>query len=194
MYTPNPIAAGFPTDGEPVLMDVSMSTTTNGMTERLYKAGQRLAGKWVTDNLGQVSDDPATLFTEPPGAILPLGGPDLGHKGFALGLLVEALTSGLGGFGRSDQPKRWGASVFLQIMDPEAFGGRERFEQEGGWLVRACRAAQAIPGGTGVRLPGQAGLARRRDYLKNGMHLAPTIMPALMPWADLWGLAGPQPI
>ena len=26
---PNPIAADFPTDGDPVLIDISMSTTTN---------------------------------------------------------------------------------------------------------------------------------------------------------------------
>ncbi len=29
VFTPNPIAAGFPTDGEPVLIDISTSTTTN---------------------------------------------------------------------------------------------------------------------------------------------------------------------
>jgi L-lactate dehydrogenase len=148
----------------------------------------------VTDNQGRATDDPAVLFAEPPGAILPLGELDLGHKGFALGLLVEALTASLGGFGRSDQPGRWGASVFLQMMDPEAFGGRESFKREAGWLAQACRAAQALPGASGVRLPGQAGLAKRRDYLKNGVELAPTIMPALKPWVDKWGVATPQPI
>src|SRR6478609_2639323 len=42
VYTPNPIAAGIPTTGVPVLMDISTSATTNGLTGRLHKEGGRL--------------------------------------------------------------------------------------------------------------------------------------------------------
>ena len=192
LFTPNPIAAGFPTDGEPILIDISTSTTTNGLTQRLFDARQRLPHKWLIDNKGRTSNDPAVLFSDPPGAILPLGGMDSGHKGFALGLLVEALTSGLGGFGRKDGPERWGASVFMQIIDPKAFGGRENFIQETGWLAGACRNAAEVPGGSKVRLPGQRGLELRRDYLANGVELAPTIMPLLEPWSVNLGVALPR--
>jgi LDH2 family malate/lactate/ureidoglycolate dehydrogenase len=191
LYTPDPIAAGFPTDGEPVLIDISTSTTTNGMTQRLYDARRRLSHDWLIDNRGCSSNDPAVLFTDPPGAILPLGGLDSGHKGFALGLLVEALTASLGGFGRADGPKRWGASVFMQIIDPGAFGGLQNFKRESGWLAAACRNAQGVPEGSGVRLPGQQGLARRREHLANGVELAATIMPLLEPWAERLGVALP---
>ena len=192
LFTPNPIAAGFPTDGEPILIDISTSTTTNGLTQRLYDARQRLPHEWLIDNRGHPSNDPAVLFSEPPGAILPLGGMESGHKGFALGLLVEALTAGLGGFGRKDGPQRWGASVFMQIIDPAAFGGLENFKQETGWLAAACRNAAGIPDGSGVRLPGQRGLALRREYLTNGVELAPTIMPLLAPWAAKLGVDLPD--
>jgi L-lactate dehydrogenase len=192
LFTPNPIAAGFPTDGEPVLIDISTSTTTNGLTQRLYDAGRRLPHEWLIDNQGRTSNDPAVLFSEPPGAILPLGGMESGHKGFALGLLVEALTAGLGGFGRKDEPQRWGASVFMQIMDPKAFGGLENFKQESGWLAAACRKAAGLPDGSRVRLPGQRGLELRREYLANGVQLAPTIMPLLEPWAEKLGVPLPD--
>ena len=192
VYTPNPIAAGFPTDGEPVLIDISTSTTTNGLTQRLYDAHQHLPHEWLTDNQGRTSNDPAVLFKEPPGAILPLGGMESGHKGFALGILVEALTAALGGFGRSDRPERWGASVFMQVIDPEAFGGLENFKRETGWLAAACRNATGLPGGPGVRLPGQRGLELRREYLANGVELAPTIMPLLEPWAAKLDVALPD--
>ena len=194
LYTPNPIAAGFPTDGEPILIDISTSTTTNGMTQRLYDAGQRLSHEWLIDYQGRSSSDPAVLFTDPPGAILPLGGLESGHKGFALGLLVEALTASLGGFGRADGPKRWGASVFLQIIDPAAFGGLANFKRESGWLAAACRNAAGLPGGSGVRLPGQRGLALRREYLDSGVALAATIMPLLEPWAVKLGVALPSAV
>jgi len=182
--TPNPIAAGFPTGGDPVLIDVSMSTTTNAMTRRAFEAGQRLPGPWLVDADGRPTDDPAVLFGERPGAVLPLGGPDLGHKGFALALLVEALTSGLAGHGRADEPKRWGASVFLQLLDPERFGGRAAFLRETSRLVELCRTTPVAPGAPPVRLPGSAALARRAHQLREGVDLHPTVLPKLAPWAD----------
>jgi len=192
VYTPNPIAAGFPTDGDPVLIDISTSTTTNGLTQRLYDAGRHLPHEWLIDNQGRTSKDPAVLFTEPPGAILPLGGMESGHKGFALGLLVEALTASLGGYGRADRPDRWGASVFMQVIDPQAFGGLENFKRETGWLAETCRNAAGLPDGSKVRLPGQRGLDLRREYQANGVELTPTIMPLLEPWAAKLGVALPD--
>jgi hypothetical protein len=54
------------------------------------------------DGHGQASTDPAVLFQEPKGTILPLGGMDSGHKGYGLSLMVEAFTGGLAGHGRAD--------------------------------------------------------------------------------------------
>ena len=95
VYTPNPIAAGIPTQSEPIILDISMSTTANGTVSRFHNQGRRLPGPWMLDNQGNVSDNPGVSFSKPPGSILPLGGLDLGYKGFALGLLVEALTAAL---------------------------------------------------------------------------------------------------
>jgi L-lactate dehydrogenase len=195
-FTPNPIAAGFPTDGLPVLIDISASTTTNGLVSRLNRAGkgERLPGPWLVDNRGAPSDDPAVFLTDPPGAILPLGGIDLGHKGFGLALLVEALTSALAGHGRADGETGWGASVFLQVIDPDAFGGRARFARETGWLADACRTAPVKPGNPPVRLPGERGLKLRARQLAEGVRLHPETMPALLPWAEKLGVAAPRPL
>jgi L-lactate dehydrogenase len=194
-YTPNPIAAGFPTDGDPVLMDISASTTTNGYVARLNRQGEgaRLPGPWLVDNQGNATDDPSVVNADPPGAVLPLGGMDLGHKGFALGLLVEALTAALGGYGRADYDDRWGAAVFLQVIDPDAFGGRDRFVRETGWLAHACRTAPVKPGNPPVRMPGERGLALRADQLRDGVALHPEIMPALASWAQKLGIPTPAP-
>lgn len=188
VVTPNPIAAGFPTTGEPVLLDVSTSTTTNGLTGRLRAEGRRLDHPWVLDAEGRTTDDPAALFADPPGTILPLGGLDSGHKGYALGLLVEALTSALGGFGRADPPEGWGASVYLQLLDPAAFGGLDAFARETGWVADAARASPPVPGGGPVRLPGERGLALRARQMAEGVRLHPSILPALRPWAERLGV------
>lgn len=183
-YSPNPIAVGIPTRGEPILIDISMSATSNGLCQRLAAAGERLPGRWLINREGQPTDDPGVLFDANGGTILPLGGVDLGYKGFALGLIVEALTNALGGHGRATGETRWGASVFLQLIHPAAFGGMESFLRETSFLSEACAQTPARSGQPPVRLPGHAALARRAKQLSHGVELHPTILPALEPWAD----------
>jgi LDH2 family malate/lactate/ureidoglycolate dehydrogenase len=116
---------------------------------------------------------------------------DLGHKGFGLGLLVEALTSALAGYGRADGERRWGASVFVQLIDPAAFGGREAFVRETGWLADACRNAPVKPGAPRVRMPGERALKLREQQLADGVALHADIMPGLEPWAKQLRVAMP---
>lgn len=192
-YSPDPIAAAWPTAGEPVVLDVSMSILSNGMTNRLHRAGRKLPGKFAIDAEGNLTDDPAKVVGQPPGALLPVGGDDHGHKGYALGLLVEALTGGLAGHGRADTPEGWSANVFLQVLDPALFGGRDAFVRQADHLARACRASSPRPGYGAVRLPGEAGLHRRARQLSAGVELAPGIYEGLLPWADKLAVPPPAP-
>jgi LDH2 family malate/lactate/ureidoglycolate dehydrogenase len=194
VLTPDPIAAGIPTDGDPILIDLSASITTNGMSDRLRREGKRFPGPWALDAAGHPTDDPAVLFADPPCTLLPAGGTDHGHKGYGVALLVEALTQGLGGFGRADAPTGWGASVFVQVLDPAAFGGAAEFRRQTGWTAATCRAVPPAPGIDAVRLPGQRGLERRRQALADGMTLYPGIMAALAPHAEKLGVIPPAPL
>src|SRR5437763_1730089 len=189
VFTPNPLAAGIPTSHNPILIDISASLTTNGLTARLHKAGQKLPHAWVQDAAGNATDDPSVLFTEPPGTLLPLGGLDAGHKGYALALLIEAMTAGLAGMGRADPAEGWGATVFVQALDSQAFGGAAAFGRQMDWLVDACHDAKPRPGVDRVRLPGEHGMARFREQRANGVRLHPTIMPALEPWCEKLGVS-----
>jgi LDH2 family malate/lactate/ureidoglycolate dehydrogenase len=192
-FTPNPMAFGWPTDRDPVLVDISASTTTNGLTARLNREGKgrKLPAAWLVDNAGNASDDPKVLTTSPPGAILPLGGMESGHKGFGLALFVEAMTAALGGFGRADKPGQWGGAIFLQIIDPGGFAGLPGFQREAGWIAEACRTAPVKPGNPAVRLPGERGLKMRTQQLKAGVTLHPEIMPSLKAWALKLGIELP---
>lgn len=193
-YSPNPVAAGIPTEGDPILVDISASTTAFGVVMRARNEGRRLAGPWLKDNAGRPTDDPAARFTDPPGALLPLGGMDLGYKGFGLGILIEALTSALGGHGRADHPDKWGTSVFLQLFDPDRFAGADAFRREMSFLAESCRTAPVAEGDAPVRMPGDAALARRADQLANGVRLYPGIIEALRERAAEVGVEPPQPI
>jgi LDH2 family malate/lactate/ureidoglycolate dehydrogenase len=193
-FTPNPMAAGWPTASRPVLMDISSSITTNGLTARMHQEGRRMPGAWLKSAEGEATDDPGVMFSQPAGSLLPLGGLDAGHKGYALALLIEALTSGLGGYGRANGPKGWGASLFVQVLDPAAFSGEDAFVRETGWLADACRATPVRPGDAPVRMPGDGALARRDEQRKKGVALHPSILPALKPWCEKLGVAVPKAV
>ena len=192
VFTPNPISVGIPTSGDPIVTDISTSATTNGLTMRLHDEGGRLPAAWVIDGQGQPTDNPSVLFQEPKGTILPLGGLDSGHKGYGLSLAVEALTGGLAGFGRADPRQGWGATVFLQLLDPEAFAGRGDFLRQMDEVARQCRASRPARAGQPVRLPGEKGFAVAREQGAQGVALHAGILDALEPWAAKMGVDMPQ--
>lgn len=194
VFTPNPYAAAWPTTEGPVIFDVSMSITTNGLVKRQQSAGERLPGAWLIDAQGRPTDDPRVMAENPPGALLPMGGIDHGHKGYALALLVETLTGGLAGYGRADPNEGWSATVFLQVLNPALFGGIAAFSRETGQVARMCRENRPRPGVGAVRLPGESGLRRRAEQLLHGVALHPGILPALRPWAEKAGLELPESV
>jgi L-lactate dehydrogenase len=183
-FTPDPYAIGIPTSGDPILVDTSAAITTNGMSNRLLAEGRKFEHPWLLTAKGEPTNDPKVFQEDPPGTILPTGGLDHGHKGYGLALMIEALTQAMSGFGRADPGEGWGASIWVQVMDPEAFGGLAGFKRQVDHLVEACRTNPPRPGIDAVRLPGQSAMERKRQALDHGIALHPSIMPALAPWAD----------
>ena len=194
IMTPNPIAAGIPTSGDPILVDVSTSITSIGATMQWRDAGQKLPGPWLIDAEGNATDDPNAALAEPKGALLPLGGLDAGHKGYGLGLLVEAMTAGLAGFGRADPQEGWGATVFVQVIDPEAFGGASAFARQMDRMVAASHDATPRRGVERVRVPGERGMQLLREQTEHGVRLRASIMPALAAWAQKLEVTPPAPL
>ena len=193
-YTPNPLAFGAPTEDGAILIDVTLSTVTNGMAMRLNREGKKFPALWLKDADGNPTDDPGARFTDPMGSFMPLGGVELGHKGFALGTMVEVLTSALSGHGRGERPTRWNAAVFLQVFDPEFFGGREAFIRENSYFSDLCRATPVVDGNPPVRMPGDGSLARRAEQLKNGVRLYDGIEAGIRKCGEDLGVAFPAPL
>ena len=122
----NPLAAGIPRARAPhLVMDLSTSVAAHGKVQ-VCRSGGRGPETWMRDGLLQ-----------------PLGG----AKGFALGLLVEALAgvvSGAGAASASPGPDDQG--VFLLAFDPARFGRpgdvAERLEAMLDY-VSGCRCGRA---------------------------------------------------
>lgn len=194
VFTPDPLAVGIPTAGDPIMIDLSASTTSMG-TARLYqRRGQKFPGAWVQDNAGNPSNDPNVLDTDPPGLILPTGGMDHGHKGYALALILETMTQGLSGLGRADGVDIWGSATQVRVTDPEFFCGTDAFRRQSEHLAELCRTSAPRDAANPVRLPGQSGLARKAGHLADGVPVAGPILDNLAPWSEKLDVPMPAPV
>jgi LDH2 family malate/lactate/ureidoglycolate dehydrogenase len=180
VFTPNPMALGFPLSGNTgVMVDISASITTNGMTNRKHKAGERFEHDVFLDAKGKPTNDPAVLFQQPPGTLLPVGGLSHGHKGYGLSLLVESMTAGLAGHGRADPKEGWGATVHITLYDLHAFGGSADFLRQMDYIAERCRHNAPIDPSRPVRMPGEKGLRLMHEQTDQGVRLHDSIAPSL---------------
>lgn len=194
LFTPNPMAWGIPTSTDPILIDISASITTSGMSARLHGEGRKGDHAWWLDAKGQPSNNPSVIFDDPPGSLQALGGTEAGHKGFGLALFVETMSSALAGHGRADGPENWGASVHVQVTDISAFGDASAFHAQTDHLVEQCVKSKPADPAKPVRVPGQRGLALKAEQLKSGVTLRSDILSALTELAKQSGVALPEPI
>ncbi|SNR61590.1 Ldh family oxidoreductase [Paracoccus sediminis] len=196
IMTPNPLAMGFPTSDDPILVDISSSITTTTMTQLLAKKGERYPEAWGLTAEGRPTDDPREI-TERGGTMMPLGGASKGHKGYGLALIVDLLGQGLSGKGRANTnaPGPLAQSAFLQVIDPAFFAGLGAFTEQSDWLADACRTNPPAPwAGGAVRVPGDAASARRRDALQDGVPVAQDDWVRMERQAGRLGVTPPQPI
>jgi L-lactate dehydrogenase len=195
LFTPNPFAIGYPATKAPVLVDISASITTVAMARQKAAAGESFEHPWLMDGAGRPTRDARVLEqTDPRGSLLLLGGLEYGHKGFGLALMVEALTQGLAGFGRKDTEKRWGGNVFLQVLDPEAFAGREAFVAQMDHLEERCHANAPLHEGVPVRLPGEQAEKNIAAARRDGVPLSEATARRLAEAGARFGLALPRPV
>lgn len=195
VFTPNPWALGYPAGASPVLIDTSATITSTSMTRTKFAAGEHFEKPWLLDAQGRPTTDPAVLEnTSPRGSLLLTGGLDHGHKGYAITLMVEALSQGLSGQGRKNPPTRWGGNTYLQVIDPECFAGRAVFEDEMAYLAERCRATRPIDPNQPVRVPGDASMRGIAAARTQGIAFAPATWSKLEAWARKLGVALPEPL
>lgn len=127
--TTNPICFAAP--GEPLFIhDTTTSATAAGKIRMAQNRGERVAEGLIVDADGHSTTDPASLFADPPGALLPMGG----HKGYGIALACEILAGALTG-GGPNLPGRRAQSRILNhmltvILSPDSFGEAEVFQEQ----------------------------------------------------------------
>jgi LDH2 family malate/lactate/ureidoglycolate dehydrogenase len=195
LLTPDPFAIGYPGRDHPVLVDICASITTVSMTRQKFAAGESFEHPWLLDAAGNPTRDPAVLeHAQPRGSLQLVGGQEYGHKGFGLALMIEALSQGLSGHGRRDAPTRWGGNVFLQVIDPDFFAGRDAFAEQMDFLSEQCRANRPIRPGQPVRVPGDQAARGIADAMRNGVAFDALSWAAIAHCAQELDVALPPPL
>jgi LDH2 family malate/lactate/ureidoglycolate dehydrogenase len=165
------------------------------MTRQKFVAGEMFEHPWLLDAAGNPTRDPTVLEnTEPRGSLQLVGGQQYGHKGFGLALMIEALSQGLSGHGRRDAPTRWGGNVFLQVIDPDFFGGRDAFAEQMNFLSEKCRANRPIRTEQPVRVPGDHAARGIAQAMREGVAFDAKSEEAIARCARDLGVAPPPPM
>ena len=146
----SPIAAGIPCRPQPAIVDLATSTVARGRIAAYAQRGEPLPPGWAVDATGTATTDPVAALA---GMLAPLGG----GKGFALALLVEALTGAMVGphlagditdpFDQAAAARPQGIGHLVVALDPA------RFDSSGGWQGRMDELARRVAA-AGGRLPG----------------------------------------
>ncbi len=165
-FSTNPLALAFPTGGLPMIADFSTAAVAMGRVNTLIREGKKSKSRIFMDADGNLTDDPAVVSAG--GSIMFTGGPEYGHKGYALSLWCEALTALAGGdCNNPDLPQS--QSFNLTVIDPAAFAGSEKYHAEMKRFVARVKGVRRLPGVEAVRLPGERGLNCLREARESGV-------------------------
>lgn len=165
----NPLAFGWPRPGRaPYVFDFATSVAARGEIELHRRAGKPLPEGWAIDATGAPTTDPVAALG---GAMMPFGG----HKGSAIGTMIELLAGAMIGdltspealefLGTTTIAPRHGELILA--LSPEKFSAG----RPGDPFERAETLLQAITG-QGARLPSERRYAARARSEAEGITLS----------------------
>ena len=168
----NPIAFGFPTSGEPLVIDVSTAAFPGSELDFRALLGMALPAGVALDESGRPTTDPIEAKR---GALLPFGG----HKGYALALAMQALGV-LAGSGLN-AAKDYG--YLVMAFRPDLLLPLEEFKRELTAMLLRVKATPRQPGVEEIRLPSERAFRERTRRLREGIEIDRGIHDALVAMA-----------
>jgi LDH2 family malate/lactate/ureidoglycolate dehydrogenase len=163
----NPVAFGFPTEGDPLVIDIGTSAFMG--TDLIFQERRAavLPDNVALDAEGNVTRDPAQVH-----AILPFGG----YKGFALALAMQAFGV-LAGSGLGDD-RTYG--YLVMAINPDLLVPVGDFRRHMSEMIARVKAAPRKDGVDEIRLPGERAFRERARALREGIEIDRKIHDALL--------------
>lgn len=161
MIGTNPVGIAIPGEnGEALIADLATSAIAYGKIMVMKDKGEAVPEGVLIDKDGNASTDPRDAYE---GAILPLAG----HKGFALGLMVELLAGPLLSAKALKQDMYDGDGLFIIAIDPEKFGN-EFFYQQISEALHELKESPTRPDEEVVTIAGERSAAILEKTLAQG--------------------------
>ena len=181
LLSTSPIAAGIP-GKPPIIIDLSTSAVARGKIASAAKNGESIPEGWAVNNQGEPITDAKEALK---GMLAPLGG----AKGFALGLMVEALSAGVSGgalstqvpdmFNPNDDSKPQGISHTVIAIDPSDVGDSASYD-DFSLIAKQVRES-------GGRVPGAKRIHPSRID-EHEINLADAVVKDLLSWSEKLGV------
>lgn len=173
----NPIAFALPGEQGPLVLDMGTSAFMATELQLRVRLNQELPEGVAIDRDGRPTRDPAEARA---GALLPFGGDTFGHKGFGLGLIVQAF--GLLG-GAAAVPGNDDGYVFIAFR-PDLLVPLADLKRELAALVARVKAVPPQPGFAEIRLPGEQSARNRQRLASEGLIVDRLVFDRLTALAD----------
>jgi LDH2 family malate/lactate/ureidoglycolate dehydrogenase len=168
----NPIAFGFPMDGDPLVIDLGTSAFMGTDLQFRQRLGIPLPEGVAIDERGRPTTDAAAARR---GAILPFGG----HKGYALALAMHALGVLCGG--AIDQES---GGYLVIAFEPDLFVPLDDYRRALAAEVAAIKATPRQEGVGEIRIPGERAYRERARLAREGIEIDRRIHDALLALAE----------
>ena len=186
----NPIAASFPTGkGWPVKIDLATSIVARGNIIAANREGRSIPEGWALDADGSPTTDAAAALA---GTVLTMAG----HKGYALALMVEVLSSVLSGaaigpeigsmYRNLDRPQDVGH--FFCLLDIGAFMDVALFKERIDRTIDGIKGSRRRPGVDEILVPGERSARTAEANRREGIPLARATVAELDELSERFGL------
>ena len=156
----NPVAIAFPSEDDPLIIDIGTSATTWGDVDLACAKGEPLPQGVAVDAEGRATTDPAAALA---GAFLPWGG----QRGSGLSLAIQLLGILAGSQPVIDDVANYG--LFFLVIDPGVLMTAGDYKARVSELRRTLKSTRPMEGASQVRVPGDGSLQRRKDALAAGV-------------------------
>jgi len=168
----NPIAFGFPTEGEPLVIDMGTSAFMATDLQFRERLGTPIPDGVALDPDGRPTTDAGDALR---GALLPFGGPAGGYKGFGLALATDAIGS-LCATARALGDTR---GYLVIAFKPDLFLPLDDYRRDLSRRIAAIKASPRQDGVNEIRIPGERSQHERERLRREGIEIDRKIYDAL---------------
>ena len=168
----NPVAFGFPTEGDPLVIDMGTSAFMGTDLQFRARIGTPIPEGVALGPNGHPTTDARVARR---GTLLPFGGKEGGYKGFGLALAMDAL----GALAATTRPEGDVGGYMFMAFKPDLFLAADDYRREVSKRIETIKATPRQEGVDEIRIPGERSYRTRVRLLEVGIEIERKIFDAL---------------